>query len=145
MYLFYQPGSESAFTDSNVAVSNPDVKHCNGSWNTRQIQPDCLKLAGKVVRHHKGGEGVKLCSLLYTLQMTVSRYSAFLIGESVSFYHSWASASRPMPVLSVFWHPLSQYGIVAFRYWTGGTLISAFRYWTGVPLFRYRGQSYIHY
>ena len=135
MYPFYQPGSRSVSTDSNVPGANPDAKHRNGSGScnsaTRQIQTDCLKLAGKVVQHRKRGGGcTQLCSLLYTLRMTVSRYSAFLIAESVSFYHSWASASRPMPVLSVFWHPLSQYGIVAFRYRTEGTLISAFRYWT---------------
>jgi hypothetical protein len=67
---------------------------------------------------------VQLCSLLYTLQMTVSRYSAFLIAESVSFYHSWASASRanaastgiPASIISV------RYRSIPVPDW--GTLIS---------------------
>jgi hypothetical protein len=124
---FEQSRTGSVSTASNEPGSNPDAKHCNGGGSrnsaTRQIQPDCLKLDGKVVRHHKGG-GAQLCSP--PLLMTVSSYSAFLIGESVSFYHSWASASRPLPPASVFRHPLSQSGTVAFRYRTG------------VPLFRYR-------
>jgi hypothetical protein len=32
--------------------------------------------------------------------------------------HSWASASRPMPMASVFRHPASQSGTIAFRYRT---------------------------
>ncbi len=78
-----------------------------------KYSPDCLELAGKVVRHQKGG-GVQLCSLLYTLRMTVSRNSAFLIAESVSFYHSWASASRanaastgiPASIISARYHSI---------------------------------------
>ncbi len=44
----------------------------------------------------------------------------------VSYSHSWASALRPLPPASVFRHPESQTGTVAFRYRTG------------VHLFRYR-------